>query len=75
MRLIYAEDIVGQVRPIELHDEQYAILGRDVKMLIRAVVDNTRTANVTPCDVCRHNPPSSGDGKPCSMCPAESVIE
>ena len=24
-----------------------------------------------PCDVCRHNPPSSGDGKPCSYCPAE----
>ena len=25
----------------------------------------------TPCDLCRHNPPSSGDGKPCSYCPAE----
>ena len=24
----------------------------------------------TPCDLCRYNPPSSGDGKPCSMCPA-----
>lgn len=23
-----------------------------------------------PCDLCLYNPPSSGDGKPCSMCPA-----
>ena len=25
----------------------------------------------SPCDLCRYNPPSSTDGKPCSMCPAE----
>lgn len=24
----------------------------------------------TPCDLCAYNPPSSLDGKPCSMCPA-----
>jgi hypothetical protein len=28
-------------------------------------------ACVSPCDICRHYPPSSADGKPCSMCPAE----
>lgn len=36
--------------------------------------DNERTethACVSPCDICRHYPPSSVDGKPCSMCPAE----
>ena len=22
------------------------------------------------CDLCAYNPPSSGDGKPCCMCPA-----
>lgn len=27
----------------------------------------------TPCDLCAYNPPSSGDGKPCSMCPAMPV--
>lgn len=26
---------------------------------------------ISPCDVCRYNPPSSADGKPCTMCPAE----
>ena len=24
-----------------------------------------------PCDVCRFYPPSSGDGKPCCICPAD----
>lgn len=27
-----------------------------------------------PCGLCRHNPPSSCDGKPCTMCPAEGCI-
>lgn len=35
---------------------------------------NRRTAN-TPCDLCRFNPPSSGDGKPCTMCVAEGRAE
>ena len=26
---------------------------------------------LTPCDVCRFSPPSSGDGKPCCLCPAD----
>ena len=29
------------------------------------------SAQLTPCDVCRYNPPSSMDGKPCCVCPAE----
>ena len=29
----------------------------------------------TPCDLCLYNPPSSGDGKPCTMCPASSLLE
>ena len=24
----------------------------------------------SPCDLCKYNPPGSGDGKPCTMCPA-----
>lgn len=27
----------------------------------------------TPCDLCAYNPPSSGDGKPCTMCPASAM--
>ena len=29
----------------------------------------------TPCDLCLYNPPSSGDGKPCTMCPASALPE
>ena len=29
----------------------------------------------TPWDLCLYNPPSSGDGKPCTMCPASSLPE
>ena len=27
----------------------------------------------TVCDLCKFNPPSSADGKPCTMCPAETI--
>ena len=27
----------------------------------------------TPCDLCAYNPPSSCDGKPCTMCPASAM--
>ena len=29
----------------------------------------------SPCDLCIYNPPGSGDGKPCTMCPAEGKVE
>lgn len=31
-----------------------------------------KQSELTPCDCCRFNPPSSGDGKPCSICPAQA---
>ena len=31
--------------------------------------------SISPCDVCKYNPPSSTDGKPCTMCPAEGREE
>ena len=30
-----------------------------------------KQSDLTPCHVCKFNPPSSGDGKPCSICPAQ----
>lgn len=47
---------------------------------VRRALSQTPTADVvelqglTPCDVCAYNPPSSGDGKPCTMCPARAKI-
>lgn len=39
------------------------------KRLIKYIKNGTPLES--PCDLCRYNPPSSTDGKPCSMCPAE----
>lgn len=30
---------------------------------------------ISPCTFCRFNPPSSCDGKPCCMCPAEAALQ
>ena len=30
---------------------------------------------MTVCNLCRYNPPSSSDGKPCTMCPASTNTE
>ena len=35
-------------------------------------VKEAPTIEATPCSFCRYNPPSSGDGKPCAMCPASA---
>ncbi len=32
--------------------------------------DVVEVSGLTPCDVCMYSPPSSGDGKPCTMCVA-----
>lgn len=37
--------------------------------------DEDKKKKLTPCDVCRYNPPSSFGGKPCTMCPADSILE
>ena len=29
---------------------------------------------LSPCNLCRHSPPFSMGGRPCSMCPAEGVL-
>lgn len=40
--------------------------------------DNTscrKQRNLTPCDCCKFNPPSIGNGKPCSVCPAQAKMK
>lgn len=39
------------------------------------IIVSAPTVNLSPCDVCAYSPPSSGDGKPCSMCPAVKKAE
>ena len=47
-------------------------------MAISALREQERrrlTGHECPCDFCRFWPPSSGDGKPCTICPAEAKEE
>ena len=37
-------------------------------------IDAVPVVQGSPCDLCRYDPPSSFDGKPCAMCPAEAKI-
>ena len=34
-----------------------------------------KQSKLTPCDCCKFNPPSSTDGKPCSVCPAQTKMK
>lgn len=34
-----------------------------------------KQSELIPCDCCRFNPPSSTDGKPCSVCPAQAKMK
>ncbi len=38
-------------------------------------IETASETNLCPCDLCVYNPPSSLDGKPCCMCPAEAKYE
>lgn len=38
--------------------------GEPINMAIGALKQEPQS----PCDVCKYNPPSSTDGKPCAMC-------
>lgn len=45
-----------------------------IALAISALRDLDAQENAkTPCDLCCYNPPSSRDGKPCTMCPASPV--
>ena len=34
-----------------------------------------KQSELTPCDCCQFSPPSSTDGKPCSVCPAQAKMK
>lgn len=43
----------------------------DTNAILESIDNWPSNERLTPCDVCRFYPPSSGDGKPCCICPAE----
>ena len=74
-RLIDADDLIKDI--LDLRDCYNGFSDTYAKACIIGVIDEQPTIEErkkgTPCDLCRHNPPSSGDGKPCSYCPAEQI--
>lgn len=43
---------------------------KGVRILIERFCQNDGHEEKTPCSNCAYDPPSSGSGKPCTMCPA-----
>jgi len=67
------EELLDTIECAKIKIPMYAPFGKYEKMRedfdeIAAIV--REHGEVSPCDVCAFNPPSSGDGKPCTMCPA-----
>jgi hypothetical protein len=70
---VEVSEIYGEALSSRVLDEYTA---QDALSVYREWKENqeqdSKQEKPSPCDVCRFNPPSSGDGKPCTMCPAES---
>lgn len=47
---------------------------KDLTDLVIRAVGKVLVKGCTPCDFCRYDPPSSLDGKPCTICPAEKKV-
>lgn len=65
------------VQPEKVYVAEVKVDGEELQRCIDRAVEQIKKEEQpkTPCDLCRHNPPSSGDGKPCSYCPAEGEWE
>jgi hypothetical protein len=64
-------DKIDQLLSDDKELEQYRALGPIDRLRELAQADKE---GISPCTFCRFNPPSSGDGKPCCMCPAEAAL-
>ena len=70
MRLINEDDVLSIVErvtneAVEKKQPKYLIQPR-----IIAEIAGLPTIEAEPCTFCAYNPPSSCDGKPCTICPA-----
>lgn len=73
MRLIDADKAEAVLRNIADHLKE---CGQDdlwpATYAAADIIKQQRTIDAYPCSFCVYGPPSSGDGKPCTMCPAEA---
>lgn len=67
--LVYAKRKLGQVLQMKEH--------RRSEKIFRDEIDYNKSLleilNFGPCALCMYNPPSSMDGKPSVMCPAQRI--
>lgn len=55
---------------VALIENLIALEHYNIVALVNSLIEKQPTVSLTPCDLCTYNPPSSCDGKPCTMCPA-----
>ena len=56
---------------IDIYGENKCVDAQDILKQVKRSIKKLPATEPTPCDVCRYNPPSSTDGNPCTICPAE----
>lgn len=67
------ENLDGRVQRLE-EEAKLMLMEANINGYTEGLKDSSKVEQKPfgPCDLCRFNPPSSADGKPCTMCPAES---
>lgn len=61
--------------PSAYYLKRLLLLGADLNYILTGKKSSGVARGRTPCDLCRYAPPSSGNGKPCTMCPASAKEE
>lgn len=54
------------------HYQDHLVVDLAYELGEKTTDDGTPIPQKSPCDLCKFNPPSSTDGKPCTICPASA---
>ena len=66
-------EFLDAVKEIPMWDREPSISDSDLDKLLNEYKYIQKSNLRSPCDLCMYNPPSSMDGKPCSICPACAI--
>lgn len=66
-------EFLQAAKEILMWDREPAISDSDLDKLLNEYKYIQKSNLCSPCDLCMYNPPSSMDGKPCSICPACAI--
>ena len=65
-----AEQLRNEHMKIQYNGEELTVSELCTRLREAEARAEKKIKQLTPCDRCAYDPPSSGDGKPCSFCPA-----